>query len=116
MHVAFVHTPMATLPVPERQNFWRYFDVQYHAAHPGLRHMENNLWELPHWMHWLGGVLVERGYTSMEAIDFYTCETAFSGIDKEKVSAVIAEHPADVYLLSPMTPNLPFSYEITDAI
>lgn len=116
MHVVFVHTPMATLPVPERQNFWRYFDVQYHAAHPGLRHMENNLWELPHWMHWLGGVLVERGYTSMEAIDFYTCETAFSGINREKVSEVIADHPADAYLLSPMTPNLPFSYEIADVI
>ena len=116
MHIAFVHTPMATLPVPERENFWRYFDVQYHAAHPNLQHMKNNLWELPHWMHWLGGVLIEHGYTSQEAIDFYTCETAMSGIDKPKVQDVMMEHPADVYLFSPMTPNLPFAYEIADVI
>ncbi|HEX8185710.1 MAG TPA: hypothetical protein VF747_13185, partial [Blastocatellia bacterium] len=75
MHIAFVHTPMATLPVPERQNFWRNFDIRYHAAHPGLRHMKNNLWELPHWMTWLAGVLVQEGYTSLDTVDFYTSET-----------------------------------------
>jgi len=116
MHIAFVHTPMATLPVPERQTFWRNFDIQYHAAHPGLRHMEKNLWELPHWMHWLGGVLVEKGYTSMEAVDFYSSETALSGIDRSQVRQALLGHPADVYLLSPMTPNLPYAYEIVDVI
>jgi anaerobic magnesium-protoporphyrin IX monomethyl ester cyclase len=116
MHIAFVHTPMATLPVPERQLFWRNFDIQYHAAHPGLRHMKNNLWELPHWMHWLGGVLVEHGFTSLEAIDFYTSETALNGINQAKVAEAVTMHPADVYLFSPMTPNLPFAYEIADVI
>ncbi|MFV9535812.1 cobalamin-dependent protein [Pseudomonas aeruginosa] len=28
----------------------------------------------------------------------------------------IKEYPADVYLLSPMTPNLPFAYQIADLI
>ena len=116
MDITFVHTPMATLPVPEREEFWRNFDIQYHAAHPGLRHMKNNLWELPHWMTWLGGVLVHAGYTSLHAIDFYTSETAFSGINREKVRAVLNDSPSDVYLFSPMTPNLPFAYEIADVI
>lgn len=116
MDITFVHTPMATLPVPERQFFWRNFDVQYHSAHPGLRHMKNNLWELPHWMTWLGGVLANEGYTSMNTLDFYTSETAFSGINQEKVRAVLKDYPSDVYLFSPMTPNLPFAYEIADAI
>ncbi|HEY0098820.1 MAG TPA: hypothetical protein VGB76_07690 [Pyrinomonadaceae bacterium] len=100
---------MATLPVPERQLFWRNFDIQYHAAHPGLRHMKNNLWELPHWMHWLGGVLVHEGFPLLDVIDFYTSETAFSGINRTKVREVLSEHPADVFLFSPMTPNLPFA-------
>ena len=116
MHITFVHTPMATLPVPERQNFWRNFDVQYHSAHPGLRHMKNNLWELPHWMHWLGGVLAHEGFASMSTLDFYTSETALSGIDKARVHEILDDHPADVYLFSPMTPNLPFAYEIADVI
>jgi anaerobic magnesium-protoporphyrin IX monomethyl ester cyclase len=116
MRIAFVHTPMATLPVPERQAFWRNFDIQYHGAHPGLRHMKNNLWELPHWMHWLGGVLVHEGYPMLDVIDFYTSETAFSGINQAKVREVLLEHPAEVFLFSPMTPNLPFAYEIAEVI
>ncbi len=116
MHIAFVHTPMATLPVPERRDFWRNFDIQYHAAHPGLRHMKNVLWELPHWMHWLAGVLIHEGYTSVEAIDFYTSVTALEGIDRDKARGILVDHPADVYLFSPMTPNLHFAYEIADVI
>lgn len=116
MHFAFIHTPMATLPVPERELFWRNFDIQYHAAHPGLREMKNVLWELPHWMHWLAGVLVHEGYTSLEAVDFYSSATALSGINQQRVSEVLIDHPADVYLFSPMTPNLPFAFEIADVI
>lgn len=116
MHITFVHTPMATLTIPERCNFWRYFDVQYHSAHPGLQHMVNNLWELPHWMHWLGGVLVDAGYDSIDTLDFYSAETALAGINVARVTETVTAHPADVYLFSPMTPNLPFAYEIADVI
>lgn len=116
MRIIFVHTPMATLVVPQRKQFWQNFDIRYHAAHPGLRHMKNNLWELPHWMHWLAGVLVYEGYTSIEAIDFYTAECALTGINQEMVEDVLRAHHGDVYLFSPMTPNLPFAYEIADSI
>ena len=116
MKVAFVHTPMPAYPVPERESFWRNFDVQYHAAHPGLRHMEGNLWELPHWMHWLGGVLVHNGFTALDVIDLYSSEVAGTSIDTARVIRELEDHPADVYLFSPMTANITFAYEIADII
>ena len=114
LRVVFVHTPMATMPVPERRLFWRNFDRRYHLAHPGLRHMRRNLWELPHWMTWLGGVLEAAGYDNIGVLDFYSAECALSGVDAEAVCASLRANPADVYLFSPMTPNLPFAYEIAD--
>jgi radical SAM superfamily enzyme YgiQ (UPF0313 family) len=105
---------MATLKVEQRQSFWRNFDLRYHATHPGLRHMRKNLWELPHWMTWLAGVLVDAGYTNLGTLDFYTAECALTGVDQARVAQSLAAHPADVYLFSPMTPNLPFAYEIAD--
>lgn len=116
MHIVFVHTPMATVPVPERKEFWRNFDIRYHAAHPGLRHMKNVLWELPHWMHWLGGVLVDAGYTSLEAIDLYTSECTLEGIRRDRLEEALRRSPGDLYLLSPMTPNLHFALEIATLI
>ncbi|MBK3844566.1 B12-binding domain-containing radical SAM protein, partial [Paraburkholderia aspalathi] len=107
---------MATVPVTERENFWRNFDIRYHAAHPGLRHMKNVLWELPHWMTWLAGVLVDAGYRSMEALDLYASECTMTGIDTHRLERVIRSTPGDVYLLSPMTPNLPFGLQIADLI
>jgi radical SAM superfamily enzyme YgiQ (UPF0313 family) len=107
---------MATVSVPEREAFWRSFDLRYHAAHPGLRHMKNVLWELPHWMTWLAGVLHEAGYTSMEAMDLYASECTMTGIDTERLARVVRATPGDVYLLSPMTPNLPFGLQIADLI
>jgi len=116
MNITFVHTPMAAITVPERELFWRNFDIQYHAAHPGLPHMVNNLWELPHWMHWLGGVLVAEGFTQLRTLDFYTSQTALSGIDRQDVSRTLSNHEADVYLFSPMTPNIDFAYQISEVI
>ena len=116
MNITFVHTPMPVHPVAERELFWRNFDIQYHAAHPGLRHMEGNLWELPHWMHWLAGVLIHHGFTSLDVLDLYSSETAATGIDKARVFKALAMHPADVYLFSPMTANITFAYEIADLI
>ena len=116
MHIVFVHTPMPTLKLDEMKDFWRGFDIQYHGSHPGLRHMKNVLWELPHWAHWLAGVLLENGFTSLSAIDFYSSGTPFEGIDRQKTHEVLTDRPADVYLFSPMTPNLPFALEIADVI
>lgn len=116
MYITFVHTPMPLIEVPEMKLFWRNFDVQYHGAHPGLRHMKNVLWELPHWMHWLAGILQHEGSYSFDVVDFYTTGTSFDGIDELKVKEVLADHAADVYMFSPMTPNLPFALEIADQI
>jgi anaerobic magnesium-protoporphyrin IX monomethyl ester cyclase len=116
LRIVFVHTPMATLTVDERRVFWQNFDVRYHATHPGLRHMRRNLWELPHWMTWLAGVLVQEGYSNLGTLDFYTTECALSGVDTERVLQSLRSNPADVYLFSPMTPNLLFAYEIADLI
>jgi anaerobic magnesium-protoporphyrin IX monomethyl ester cyclase len=116
LRIVFVHTPMATLRVEERKTFWKNFDLRYHAAHPGLRHMRKNLWELPHWMTWLAGVLLQAGHDDLGTLDFYTAECALSGVDQSRVLQTLRENPADVYLFSPMTPNLPFAYEIAELI
>ncbi|MEU9339537.1 radical SAM protein [Streptomyces sp. NPDC048290] len=119
MRVAFVHTPMSTVPVPQRQGFWQNFDIQYHAAYPGLRHMKNNMWELPHWMLWLAGVLVARDFTDLGVVDLYTEPNAFSApgtMASDIVEAAVRAQPADVYLFSPMTVNLCYAYEIADAV
>jgi radical SAM superfamily enzyme YgiQ (UPF0313 family) len=105
---------MATLPVTDRRLFWRNFDRRYHAAHPGLGHMRRNIWELPHWMTWLGGVLQDQGYTNFDVLEFYSSECALGGVNVDHVMASLRANPADVYLFSPMTPNLAFAYEIAD--
>jgi anaerobic magnesium-protoporphyrin IX monomethyl ester cyclase len=116
MRIVFVHTPMPAVAVPERQDYWRYFDVRYHMAHQHLGHMKNIMWELPHWMHWLGGVLVAEGFTDIGTLNFYNSSTALAGIDREEFRRDIQCKPAEIYLLSPMTPNLPFALEIADCI
>lgn len=102
--------------VPERELFWRNFDIQYHAAHPRLRHMIGNLWELPHWMHWLAGLLIDNGFTSLDTLDLYSSEFLTTGINRARVYDAILNHPADAYLFSPMTANINFAYEIAGVI
>lgn len=114
--VAFVHTPMAAATVPERQLFWRNFDIQYHAAHPGLRHMKEPMWELPHWMHWLAGEVLKAGFDSVEVVDLAWSATGLATLDESLVAGIVREHEADVYLFSPMTPNLPLSLGIAGMV
>jgi radical SAM superfamily enzyme YgiQ (UPF0313 family) len=119
MRIVFVHTPMSTVPVAQRADFWRNFDIQYHSVHPGLRHMKRNMWELPHWMTWLAGVLAARNYTDFDVLDLYTEPGTFNQpgqLDKATVRAAAAAHPGDVYLFSPMTVNLGYAFEIADEI
>lgn len=103
---------MSSVSVAERKQFWQNFDIRYHATHPGLRHMERDLWELPHWMTWLAGVLDSEGFTSIEALDLYSIRCDLEGVDQASALALLREHPGDVYLFSPMTPNLHFALEI----
>jgi radical SAM superfamily enzyme YgiQ (UPF0313 family) len=107
---------MFTVPVEQRRCFWRNFDIRYHLAHPGLRHMKRNMWELPHWMHWLAGVLVAHGYDEIDVLDLYTDTDllAMSGALNEAVlRQEVSDHPGDVFLFSPMTVNLHFAYHIS---
>jgi anaerobic magnesium-protoporphyrin IX monomethyl ester cyclase len=119
MRIAFMHTPMATVPVAERRLFWQAFDFRYHQAHPGLKHMRKVLWELPHWMHWLGGVLDAKGYDDLDVVDFYSqpgVVTTAGNIEPQLADMMIDAHQADVYLFSPMTPNLHLAYQLADAV
>lgn len=116
MHIAFVHTPMPIRNVENRQSFWRSLDTRYYSVHSSAQPMREWLWELPHWMTWLGGVLESEGFTSMEVLDFYTNYAKLDGIDDVGIYRILASHPADVYLFSPMTPNLPYAFRIADMI
>lgn len=108
---------MPRLRVEERQTFWRNFDRRYYAVHPNLRPMRKVLWEIPHWVTWLGGVLAQEGFDSLEALDLYTVDCAVpGGVDEAKVSTIVAQHQADVFLFSPMTPNLPQALHIADIV
>src|SRR5258708_33341621 len=98
---------MAHRRVPGRRLFWHNFDLRYYATHLKAKPMESYLWELPHWVTWLGGVLEQSGFTSMDVLDFYTDHGVLDGIDATGIYDALADHPADVYLFSPMTPNLP---------
>lgn len=119
MRIVFVHTPMFTVPVDGRRFFWRNFDIQYHVAHPGLRHMRRNMWELPHWMLWLAGVLVAHGYDEIEVLDLYTAEDLMVGsgtLDEAVIRRAVGDQPGDVFLFSPMTVNLHFAHQISQVI
>lgn len=116
MHIAFIHTPMPLLEIDGRYNFWHNFDMRYYAVHPASKLMKESIWELPQWMIWLGGVLFQEGFSSMEVIDLYSQCSVLGGIDEDKVYAILREHPADVFLFSPLTPNLPYSVRIANIL
>lgn len=94
--------------------YWKNFDTRYHAVHPNLKSLKTALWELPQWITWLGGVLESRGYTSLEALDLYSTCGLVNGIDWDIVHKVLSNHQADVYLFSPLTPNLEYSIRIAE--
>ncbi|MEM7533627.1 MAG: radical SAM protein [Chloroflexota bacterium] len=116
MHIIFIHTPMPHRIVPERGRYWANFDERYYDFHPYARPLKKYLWELPHWVTWLGGVLYDQGFRSMEALDFYTDCGIVDGIDTEQIYNTLKAHPGDVYLFSPMTPNLPQALQIAEMI
>jgi hypothetical protein len=72
---------MSSVALNERREFWQNFDFQYTSTHPGLRPMRRNTWELPHWMPWLGGVLVANGYTDLGVVDLYSVPQLSADLD-----------------------------------
>lgn len=115
MRIAFVHTPIPLRRVQNRGDYWEAFDKRYLAAHPNVRPMRKVLWELPHWVPWLAGVLREAGHDeSLDVIELYGDCTVIDGIDEARIFDRLADRPADVYLFSPMTINLPQALTIAE--
>ena len=68
IEICFVHTPMASTVVDNRDKFWKHFDTRYYAAHENSKPGDSSIWELPHWMTWLGGVLKANDSCSHSSI------------------------------------------------
>ncbi|WP_158566786.1 B12-binding domain-containing radical SAM protein [Actinomadura craniellae] len=85
-------------------------------AHPGFRPLRKTLWELPHWILWLAGVLENAGYSSLQALELYTLCPVLNGVDEDLAARAIRDAPGDVYLLSPMAVNLPQALRIAQLI
>lgn len=116
LRICFVHTPMSSVVVPKREEFWRNFDRRYYAVHPNLKPADAGIWELPHWMPWLGGVLQSTGYSNIKALNLYTAVDINKGIDRNLIAKEVDANPSDVYLYSPMTPNLHNALDIASIV
>jgi hypothetical protein len=86
LRVCFVHTPMSSVTIPGRDEFWFNFDKRYYAVHPGLKLAEASIWELPHWMTWLGGVLKAEKFNNLKTLSLYTAVNLKEGINKDLIA------------------------------
>lgn len=109
LRVCFVPTPMTYLEVPGRNRFWSHFDRRYYAAHPDLQPTDASIWELPHWIPWLAGVLRAEGIKQVASLKVRAAVPRETGIDVEGITREFTEQQADVYLYSPMTVNLSYA-------
>lgn len=116
MRIVFVHTPVPLRTVPNRGAYWRGFDVRYLAVHDNVRPMRKILWELPHWIPWLAGVLDAAGFHDLDAVELYGDCAVLDGIDEAKVTERLSQHPGEVYLFSPMTLNLPHALRTAEIV
>ena len=116
MDIVFVHTPVPLRDVPGRAQYWRAFDRRYAAVHPRFREMRKCMWELPHWVPWLAGVLDAHGYRSIEVLELYRDCATLDGVDERGIGQRVAACPADLYLFSPMTANLPQALRVAEMI
>ena len=116
LRVCFVHTPMSSVSVQGRDEFWFNFDKRYYAVHPNLTPVDASVWELPHWIPWLGGVLKSEGFKNIKSLSLYPAVNLKDGIDYNLVTQELNDNPADVYLYSPMTPNLHNAYDIASLV
>lgn len=116
MKICFVHTPMSHIYTPGRDNFWKNFDYRYMLTHPNAKTMKKYTWEIPHWIPWLAGVLAKSGFDDLLALDLYTDCGISGGINETLIIDLIKQHTADVYLFSPLTPNLGIALRIADFI
>jgi anaerobic magnesium-protoporphyrin IX monomethyl ester cyclase len=116
LKICFVHTPMCSVENEAKKSFWEAFDRRYYMVHPHSKPVDASIWELPHWIPWLAGVLRDEGYEDTMAMPINPMVSIESGIDTEIFYKQIQENPADVYLHSPMTANLHLANDISDLI
>lgn len=116
MKICFVHTPMSHIHIPGRNEFWSNFDKRYLATHARSVPMKKFMWEIPQWIPWLAGVLDANGFKDLIALDLYTDCGILGGIDESLTIELIKQHEADVYLFSPLTPNLNMAFKIAEYI
>lgn len=114
MRIVFVHAPIPLRNVDSMSEYWENFDVRYKAVHPGMRPIRNALFELPHWITWLAGVTAAAGFGDLGAMELYTSCTILNWIDEDLIRTKLLNEPADVYLLSPLTINLPQTIRIAE--
>ncbi len=114
--LVFVHTPIPLRNVTGRSEYWESFDSRYYSVHPHARPLEKFLFELPHWVTWLGGVVHDAGFTDLRALDFFTECAVLDGIDENRIFNTLSRQPGDIYLFSPMTLNLPAALQIADMV
>jgi radical SAM superfamily enzyme YgiQ (UPF0313 family) len=112
MDIVFVHSPVRIREVPNRKQYWDAFDDVYGAAHPSFRPLRRLMWELPHWIPWLAGVLGSYGYDSIQILELYRDCGTLDGIDEGRIYQEVRTVPGDLYLFSPMTTNLPQALRI----
>lgn len=116
LKICFVHTPMCAVENKAKDKFWRNFDIRYYMMHPESKPVDASIWELPHWVPWLAGVIRDHGFNQVTAMPINPSVPIDEGIDYLKLRQIICDNPADVYLHSPMTANLHFAHEISKQI
>lgn len=110
--ICFVHTPMVSFGNQAKKDFWREFDRRYYRMHPHATPVDASIWELPHWIPWLAGVLKANNFNNINYCGLYDPVSVFNGVDEDVLIKDLKEKPSDVFLFSPMTHNLHLAKEM----
>lgn len=76
--------------------------------------MDASVWELPHWIPWLGGVLKKEGFSKVRSLNLQSAAPYDQKLEQSQIAKELMAEAADVYLHSPMTPNLHFALEMAE--
>lgn len=107
---------MSSVDLECRRDFWFNFDRRYYGVHPELEPVDASIWELPHWCTWLAGVLAAAGFHSLSALPLRASIPFEGELARSIWESDIRQVSADVYLFSPMIPNLHLAYQLADII
>lgn len=120
MRVVFVDTPIPTAAFMSggvcQSRYWDAFNTRYGEAHANALGADSGIWELPHWMPWLAGVLRAASFDNLVAIAPGALEVEYGDLDTATALRKVGETPGDVYLLSPMAVNLHIALKVAEVI